>query len=175
MDVGKGKKVKNELTKIESHSNINRDTVYGVFMPAYRAIKERFDKRSIFQWIFNHEQYVAERDSIKALSAIMTTLTGDTMEQLDAALKENQNVMPSSDKEKLERFLDTGVHPDKQNKVDVGGREAIQVMEADQSAVATETQPRVNLNDKIHDLLDDSIDDDNVPELKDFEESYTSL
>jgi len=176
MDIGKGKKVANELTKIESCFSNEKEAVYGVFMPAYRAIKERFDQRSIFQWIFNHEQYVAERDSLKALSAIMTTLTGDTKEQLEAKLNEDKAVMPTSDKAKLERFLDTGVHPNAQESVKADGRETISVTEVDPKIEDNQAKSEFKLADRIDMLLDDSIDaaDDDVPELN-LEDSRTSI
>lgn len=63
-------------------------------MPPYRAIKESFEKRSVFQWIFNHAQYAAERDSLGTLKAIITTLMGATEPQLDERLAEDNNKLP---------------------------------------------------------------------------------
>ena len=56
--------------------------VYDTFMPAYRALSESFAKRSIFQWIFNHAQYTAERDAIRGLRGLMMCLTAKTSEEL---------------------------------------------------------------------------------------------
>ena len=53
------------------------------FMPAYRAIKESYDKRSWFQWITNHSQYTAERDSLRALKGMMMALLEVDSEGLD--------------------------------------------------------------------------------------------
>mgnify|MGYP006923249379 CR=1 FL=1 len=56
--------------------------VYDTFMPAYRALSESFARRSIFQWIFNHAQYTAERDAIRGLRGLMMCLTAKTSEEL---------------------------------------------------------------------------------------------
>ena len=53
------------------------------FMPVYRAIKESYDKRSWFQWITNHSQYTAERDSLRALKGMMMALLEVDSEGLD--------------------------------------------------------------------------------------------
>ena len=111
MDIGRGKKVENTLTKIQNPNSEDCDAVYGMFLPTYRAIKDSFDKRSIFQWIFNHKQYVAERDSLRALSGIITSLTGESKAALDKMVEDNRETMPTSDKEDLEAFIRTGIKP----------------------------------------------------------------
>ena len=58
------------------------------FMPAYRAIKESYDKRSWFQWITNHSQYTAERDSLRALKGMMMALLEVDSEGLDEKYNE---------------------------------------------------------------------------------------
>ena len=106
MDVGRGKKnVANKLAKIKSSTGTDKEAAFGMFMPAYRAIKERFEKRSVFQWIFNHSQYVAERDALRALTGIITTLTGSTVADLDARLALDKKNIPTSNKEQLEEHL----------------------------------------------------------------------
>ena len=63
----------------------DKEIIYNTFMPIYKALKESFDNRSGLQFIFNHAQYVAERDSIKALTGLMMALTGETKETVKAA------------------------------------------------------------------------------------------
>jgi hypothetical protein len=94
------KNIKNDLPKLQFATEENKRVIYDNFLPAYRALKERFEKRSVFQWIFNHSQYVAERDSIKALESVITTLTGEGKYGLENELKMYQDHMPTSDTEK---------------------------------------------------------------------------
>lgn len=94
--VGSGKSVENTLPKFHEIDEEKKQTVYDTFLPAYRAIRESFEKRSIFQYFFNHSQYVAERDSLRALEAVMTTLTGDSKTELLAKLDEYVAEIPSS-------------------------------------------------------------------------------
>jgi hypothetical protein len=106
MDVGRGKKnVANNLARIKSSTGTDKEAAFGMFMPTYRAIKESFEKRSVFQWIFNHSQYVAERDALRALTGIITTLTGSTVADLDARLALDKKNIPTSNKEQLEEHL----------------------------------------------------------------------
>lgn len=95
--VGNGKNVHNTLPKFSEITEENKQYVYDAFLPAYRAIKESFQKRSFFQFFFNHAQYVAERDSLRALEGIMTTLTGEGKEGIQARLDEYVAEIPSTD------------------------------------------------------------------------------
>lgn len=95
--IGSGKNVNNTLPKFQEITEENKQFVYDAFLPAYRAIKESFQKRSVFEWIFNHSQYVAERDSLRALEGIITTLTGDNKEGIQQRLDEYVNEIPSGD------------------------------------------------------------------------------
>ena len=61
----------------------DQESIISSFMPAYRAIKESYDKRSWFQWITNHSQYTAERDSLRALKGMMMALLEVDSEGLD--------------------------------------------------------------------------------------------
>lgn len=70
--------------------------VYDTFLPAYRAIKEKFEKRSFWQFIFNHAQYVAERDSLRAIEGVVTTLTGEGKAGLEAAYAQFKEELPST-------------------------------------------------------------------------------
>ena len=60
------------------------NAVYSTFFPAYRALRDNFSKRSIFQWIFNHKQYTAERDALKVMTSLITSMTGCSKIELDA-------------------------------------------------------------------------------------------
>lgn len=57
--------------------------VYDRLLPAYRALKESFEKRWWFEVIFNHRQYAAERDSLKVMTNMILSMTGDSMKQLE--------------------------------------------------------------------------------------------
>ena len=134
MDVGRGKRgVENKLTKIKNVNPSDKEAVYGMFMPAYRAIKESFDKRSVFQWIFNHDQYVAERDSLRALKGIITSLTGATEAELDARLVKDRENIPTSNKAELEEIYKNREDNEvKEKAVEAdAGKESIEIDEFD--------------------------------------------
>lgn len=118
IDAGNGKKTENNLPKIDGASAKDKQVVYEMFLPAYRAIKERFDKRSVFEWIFNHSQYIAERDSLKALEGIVSTLTGDGVKGLKTALSEYQKRMPTSDTDKAIENEETRIALEKSASVE---------------------------------------------------------
>ena len=83
--VGEGKNVENNPLK----GMATKQDVYDAFLPAYRAIKENFDKRfKFFSWIFDHAKYTAERDSLKALSGLMQSVTGDSPAELETRYAE---------------------------------------------------------------------------------------
>ena len=56
------------------------------FFPAYRALRDSFDNRSFWQWFSfsKHRQYVAERDALKAMTNLITSMTSMTKSELDA-------------------------------------------------------------------------------------------
>ena len=66
------------------------NAVQSTFFPAYRALRDSFSKRSIFQWIFNHKQYTAERDALKVMTNLITSMTGYTQRDLDAKYIEHK-------------------------------------------------------------------------------------
>jgi hypothetical protein len=103
IDVMDGKWVRNPIPQIRNASEADKKAVYDELIPAYRALKESFEKRWWFEWIFNHDQYVAERESIKALEGVMLSLTGDTMDELNAALANHREEVPTSGVTKQER------------------------------------------------------------------------
>lgn len=61
-----------------------KNAVRSTFFPAYRALRDSFSNRSWIQWIFNHRQYVAERDCLKVMTSLITSMTGYTQKELDA-------------------------------------------------------------------------------------------
>ena len=75
----------NAIPPIDNLDDDSKKKVYDAFMPAYRAIKESFDNRSFLQWIFNHKEYTAERDSLKALKGLMQALTLDDKQAFNDA------------------------------------------------------------------------------------------
>lgn len=112
LKVGKGKKVEEPLPSIDDlqentfgwdDKRAQKDNIYAAFMPAYRALKESFDKRPFWQWITNHAQYVAERDSLAALSGLLISLTGETQAEINKALSDYKNAMPSTGRTNEER------------------------------------------------------------------------
>ena len=76
---GKSSKIKDVRKQVES-----------TFFPAYRALKESFDRRSVFQWFSNHRQYIAERDALKVMANLIKSVTGLSEKQINAAVKEQQ-------------------------------------------------------------------------------------
>lgn len=110
-EVGKGKTVENNPLSalVNNTEESEKKAVYGALLPAYRAIKESFDKRWWFEWIFDHAKYTAERDSLKALSGLMLSLTGDSCEELDRRLENYKNevkLSPDSDNKIKEKIAE---------------------------------------------------------------------
>lgn len=112
LKVGNGKKVEKPLPSIDDlqentfgwdDQRAKKDNIYAAFMPVYRALKESFDKRPFWQWITNHAQYVAERDSLDALSGLLISLTGETKAEINKALSDYKNAMPSTGRTREER------------------------------------------------------------------------
>ena len=60
-----------------------KNAVHDAFFPAYRALRDSFEKRPWYEWIFNHRQYVAERDSLKVMTSLITSMTGYTKKELN--------------------------------------------------------------------------------------------
>jgi hypothetical protein len=112
IDVANGKKVEKPLPSIdtlkentfgEMDKRAQKDNIYAAFMPMYRALKERNDKRWFFERIFNRKQFMAERDSLKALTGLMMSLTGETKEDINKVLAEYKNAMNDSGRTSEER------------------------------------------------------------------------
>ena len=70
-----------EEKKQKETSKDAQDAVLDYFFPAYRALEEKFAKRWWFEWIFNHKQYTAERDALKVMTNLMSSMTGFSKEK----------------------------------------------------------------------------------------------
>lgn len=84
----------------EEKENTRKDIRYEVdsaFFPAYRALRDSFDKRWWFEWIFNHAQYVAERDALKVMTNVITSMTGFTKEELNTEYLKNKASISNED------------------------------------------------------------------------------
>ena len=101
MKVKDGKELGNSFEFPTLYYGSETDCAYDVFMPAYRALKESFDKRSIWQWFTNHAQYTAERDAIKALEGTMMALTQSNMAEIKTAYNEYCQQLPNYDTETI--------------------------------------------------------------------------
>lgn len=78
-------RIKSEVLKdqdIQAVYNDARSDVVTTFFPAYRALRASFEKRWWFEWIFNHAQYTAERDALKVMTNLITSMTRYTEAQL---------------------------------------------------------------------------------------------
>lgn len=79
-------------TEKEARQDV-KDAVVQYFFPAYRALKESFDKRWWFEWIFNHKRYIAERDALKVMTSLVTSMTGMTNAELKEEYRRNQEIV----------------------------------------------------------------------------------
>ena len=112
MKVKNGEEIGDSFKFSKMHNPGDEECVYDVFMPAYRALKESFDKRSIFQWFTNHAQYTAERDAIKALEGTMMALTRTSKAGIKEAYNEYCRQLPNYDAETLrEKTLEFEAQP----------------------------------------------------------------
>jgi hypothetical protein len=94
--VADGKRVDTPIPQIKNVTEKDKQIVLISLLPAYRVLKESFDNRRWYEWIFNHSQYTAERDNIKALSGLITSLTGMTKDDLDDAVEAHRSKVGTS-------------------------------------------------------------------------------
>ena len=80
-----GKIIEEGLPGASFYGAEKKNEVYDRFMPAYKAIKESFDNRRWYEWIFNHAQYTAERDALKAIKGMIMELTMDGTAEFENA------------------------------------------------------------------------------------------
>ena len=112
MDVGNGKPIDpdNRIPAVANQgaNSEAREKIFNTFMPAYRALTELHSKRwGVLSWMFNHSQYTAERDTIRALRGTMISLTGCTREDINNRLAEYKKNVPDSGRTPDEREEDS--------------------------------------------------------------------
>ena len=108
MKIGSGKNVENTLPSLgEIVDDDDKAVVLDTLLPAYRALTEKFEKRSVFQWLFNHSQYTAERDSINALKGVMTSLLNCTPDDINASLATYKENIPNSGRDRDDRIIES--------------------------------------------------------------------
>ena len=91
MNVRKGGNLENNpLAVYTQRTNEGKDAVNEAIMPMYRAVKERFDRRWFFEFFFNHAEYTAERDTLKAMEGLIMATTGQSVKDIQAELKAHQ-------------------------------------------------------------------------------------
>ena len=94
LGVGEGKEMLHTIPQFKTEAE--KENVCAALMPAYRAVRDSFSKRwGFLSWIFNHDQYVAERDSMHVLSGLMQTLTGKTQTEIDVLYQEHKAAVPA--------------------------------------------------------------------------------
>ena len=122
-NVAIGKETEANLpTTKENATDADKKIIYDTFLPAYRAIKERFEKRSFWQFIFNHAQYTAERDALRAIEGVVTTLTGEGKAGLEAAYAQYKEELPTSNT--IEALAHEGIR-DEVEKVEAARAEEV--------------------------------------------------
>jgi hypothetical protein len=84
---GRRKNVKIDLPTVDNPKKKDTEAVMDAFLPAYRAIKDSFDKRPFWHWFTQHDRYVMERDTMGALKGLMMSLTQQTTFYVDVRLK----------------------------------------------------------------------------------------
>ena len=137
-NVAIGKETEANLpTTKENATDADKKIIYDTFLPAYRAIKERFEKRSFWQFIFNHAQYTAERDSLRAIEGVVTTLTGEGKAGLEAAYAQYKIELPTSNT--IEALAHESVRADVE-KVEAARAEEVAKEIAHQNAIEEEKQ-----------------------------------
>ena len=133
---GKATEVNLPTTK-ETITDAEKKIVYDTFLPAYRAIKEKFEKRSFWQFIFNHAQYTAERDALRAIEGVITTLTGEGKAGLEAAYAQYKIELPTSNT--IEALAHEGIREEVE-KAEAAREEEVAKEIALQNAIEEEKQ-----------------------------------
>ena len=83
-----------------------KDAVYDKLLPAYRTLKESFEKRWWIEFIFNHRQYTAERDALKVVTNMLLAMTGDSMEKLNERYEVYKEEVPTNNITEMQRILE---------------------------------------------------------------------
>lgn len=79
-----------------------KNEFYERIMPLYRALREDYKGRSIFQWIFNHKQYVAVRDSYYAVEKLIKDITGDSKKTITAEYRVHKSQIAAFSAEEIQ-------------------------------------------------------------------------
>jgi hypothetical protein len=79
-----------------------KNEFYKRIMPVYRALREDYKGRSIFQWIFNHKQYVAVRDSYYAIEKLIKDITGDSKKTITAEYRAHKSQIAAYSNEEIQ-------------------------------------------------------------------------
>ena len=111
-----GKNIEKGLPGAKFYEEKKRSEIYDRFMPAYKAIKESYDKRPWYEWIFNHAQYTAERDALKAIKGMVMELTLDEPRAFESAYNEytekafaNDEIAQNEDMDQSEIFEESKI------------------------------------------------------------------
>ena len=107
MNVRKGENLENNPLAVYTKRTVEgKDAVNEAIMPMYRAVKERFDRRWFFEFFFNHAEYTAERDTLKAMEGLIMATTGQSVKDIKAELKAHQEAH-KEDKKTVKNRLDS--------------------------------------------------------------------
>ena len=107
MNVRKGGNPENNpLAVYSQRTEEDKNAVNEAIMPMYRAVKERFDRRWFFEFFFNHAEYTAERDTLKAMEGLIMATTGQSVKEIGEELKAHQEAH-KEDKNTVKNRLDS--------------------------------------------------------------------
>ena len=152
--VANGKKVKNNIPQMKNASYLDKLTVYNNLIPAYRVLKDNFDNRRWYEWFTNHDQYTAERDSIKALTGLMTSLLGATKDDIEEALRINKESVSSSGVSVEERK--EHINSSKKEKMDeIGARRIKMLLENGGNLFGPNENSENLMDDSVREIFDD--------------------
>ena len=116
-----GKNIEEGLPGAEFFGMEKKSEIYDRFMPAYKAIKESYDKRPWYEWIFNHSQYTAERDALKAIKGMILELTADGPREFENAYNEyTENVSLNEEIEQNENVEHSEREIANESKISIG-------------------------------------------------------
>ena len=116
-----GKNIEKGLPGAKFYEENKRSEIYDKFMPAYKAIKESYDKRPWYEWIFNHAQYTAERDALKAIKGMILELTMDEPRAFESAYNEyTATVSLNEEIEQNEEVEQNYIENDKESRISIG-------------------------------------------------------
>ena len=107
-NLGRGKLDSNmDLPTLEKLDSKNAKEIMNALFPAYKALKESFDRRPFWHWFTRHDEYTAERDSIRALRGTMMSLFQKPSEYVEKWYEEfcELPVLEAYDHKDRKRFI----------------------------------------------------------------------